>query len=192
MLDRIGKYMRMGRVNEIARRYFVMNAFDGAFPMLGILVGTYVAGVRDPEVVLSAGVGAAVALGVSGVSSAYVAEKAERKRELRKLEKAMLKNLERTYQADASRFAVAYTSIVNGLSPMLTSSIILSPFMLAGRGLLGVEDAYAVSAAVAAAVFMGLGAYSARVGGEPMMKNALKMLFIGFIAAAIIIAVSGL
>ena len=42
------RYSEITQVDEIARRYFVMNAFDGCLTILGIIVGAYVAGVLMP------------------------------------------------------------------------------------------------------------------------------------------------
>ena len=62
----------------IVRRYFVVNGFDGALTMLGLIMGFLVSGPASLGVIISACLGAAIALGVSGVSSAYVSEVAER------------------------------------------------------------------------------------------------------------------
>ncbi len=51
------------RVTKIARRYFVMNAFDGALTMLGILVGAYLSGNASTTLVITAGIGASIAMG---------------------------------------------------------------------------------------------------------------------------------
>jgi predicted membrane protein (TIGR00267 family) len=69
----------------IARRYFIVNGFDGALTMLGLLVGFYVSEDVSLAVVSNACLGVAIALGMSGVSSAYISEAAEKQRELRRL-----------------------------------------------------------------------------------------------------------
>jgi len=74
--------IRISRPGSIARRYFVTNGFDGALTLLGLLMGFRVGGDVDLELALAAGFGTAVALGVSGLSSAYISETAERGREL--------------------------------------------------------------------------------------------------------------
>ena len=58
--------------------------------MLGLLVGFYVSDDVRLPVVMNACLGVAIALGMSGVSSAYISEAAEKQRELRELEKAMV------------------------------------------------------------------------------------------------------
>lgn len=54
-------------ISEIARRYFVMNAFDGVLTIIGVLVGNLTAGVEDPNVVLSTGLATSVVMGISGL-----------------------------------------------------------------------------------------------------------------------------
>ena len=52
-----------------------------------------------------------VAMGISGISGAYLAERAERKRDLKKLEMAMLKNLDDTHYARATEFASVIVAV---------------------------------------------------------------------------------
>ena len=72
------------------RRYFVVNGYDGALTMLGLIMGFYVSDHVELAVVITTCLAAALALGMSGVSSAYISEAAERRRTLAKLEKAMV------------------------------------------------------------------------------------------------------
>ena len=48
-------YLHITKASGIARRYFVMNGFDGAMTIFGIALGSWIAGVQKPEVVLLAG-----------------------------------------------------------------------------------------------------------------------------------------
>jgi len=60
------------RAGNITRRYLVTNGFDGALTMLGMLTGFYTSGMTNLSVAISACLGAAIALFVSGLSSAYL------------------------------------------------------------------------------------------------------------------------
>jgi predicted membrane protein (TIGR00267 family) len=71
-----------------------MNAFDGALTMLGVVIGAYVAGVLQPLTIISAGIAGSIATGTSGMSGAYMAEKAERTKKIKDLEKTMLRELD--------------------------------------------------------------------------------------------------
>ena len=71
--------LEISRTHGIMRRYFVVNGFDGALTMLGLITGFLVSAPVELAVVIGSCLGAAIALGVSGVSSAYISEAAERR-----------------------------------------------------------------------------------------------------------------
>ncbi len=79
--------------DEIARRAFVNNAFDGALTLLGILMGNLVLGELHPPTVISTGLGVCLAMGMSGTFGRYFSERAERKHALRQIEKYMFTDL---------------------------------------------------------------------------------------------------
>ena len=41
-IDKIRRYIKISGIAPIGRKYFIMNAFDGATTILGIGVGAYV------------------------------------------------------------------------------------------------------------------------------------------------------
>ena len=141
-LDRVRTLTRISGVTEIARRYFVMNAFDGVLTMMGLVIGANISGVLEPRLVIGTGLAATFAMGISGVSGAYMTEKAERTRELKELESALLVRLNDTRHEAASRFAYFFKAFVDGLSPMLGAIAVLSPIILNNAGLIDVEIAY--------------------------------------------------
>lgn len=81
------RYSELFGVASITRRYFVMNAFDRALTMLGVVIGAYVAEVLQPITIISAGIAGSIAMGTSGMSGAYMAKKAERTKKIKDLEK---------------------------------------------------------------------------------------------------------
>ncbi len=184
------EYIRVSNIDEIARRYFVMNAFDGALTMLGILVGAYLSGSEDTRIIISAGIGASIAMGVSGFTGAYMTERAERMRELRELEDAMLLDLNGTMHGKAGRFASVFTAFVDGISPAVAAFIIISPFTLITQGVLDFGGAYAASMVVTLLMLFGLGAYLAKISNESMLRNGLMMILVGMITAAVIYVTS--
>lgn len=121
------------RGRRIARRYLITNGFDGALTMLGLMTGFYVSGTTDLRVAVNASLGAAIALFVSGFSSAYLSETAERKQELRELEQALLVDLEESHHGKASRYLPLLIASVNGFlpfsSPCLFSLLYSLPVM---------------------------------------------------------------
>jgi len=40
-LEKIKRYINISGITPISRRYFIMNAFDGATTILGIVIGAY-------------------------------------------------------------------------------------------------------------------------------------------------------
>ena len=97
--SRLAFLLHITRTHAIMRRYFVVNGFDGALTMLGLITGFLGSDEVPPRVALGACLGAAVALTVSGISSAYISERAERRKELAELEAAMMADLGRSRTA---------------------------------------------------------------------------------------------
>ena len=182
-LRRARSYVETTRLLKIARRYFVMNAFDGALTMLGVLVGAYMSGNPNMRVIMSAGVAGSMAMGISGMAGAYMTERAERQRELKKLEMAMLTNLDDTLQGDASQFASVFTALVDGVSPALAAMIILSPFLLVRYSLLSMSQAFKASIIITGLELFGLGAYLAKISGESKLRYGIQMVLVGCLTA---------
>jgi len=132
MLERIRFLIRLGHGHKIARRYFVTNGFDGALTMLGLVMGFYSSGSVALPVVINACLGAAIAFTVSGLSSAYVSEAAERKQDLLELERALVRDLADTDHGLAARLLPLLIAAVNGLAPLFIALVIISrsPFGL--------------------------------------------------------------
>ena len=78
LLQQTKLLLRITSSRGIIRRYFVVNGFDGALTMLGLIIGFLVSSPAELSLLINACLGAAIALGVSGVSSAYISESAER------------------------------------------------------------------------------------------------------------------
>jgi predicted membrane protein (TIGR00267 family) len=172
-------YIQITEMGPIARRYFVKNGFDGSMTMLGIIVGAWVVNVTRSEIVVTAGLGACLAMGISGVSGAYMTERAERKRDLKNLESAMITKLDDSVINDATKFVSFYAAIVDGGSPILTAIVSLSPFFFVLHGLLAVEKAYVVSLAVTLITLFMLGIYLGKIAKENALLYGLQTLVAG-------------
>lgn len=186
MLKRLRLLLQISRSEKIARRYFVVNGFDGALTMLGLNIGFYVSGEQTLSVIISACLGAAVALGVSGVSSAYISEVAERERELQELEGAMVRDLSDTAHGQASRYIPVFIALVNGLAPLSIGLLVILPLWLArvevALPLPPLEAAIAVSLLI---LFL-LGIVIGRIRGTHWLWSGLRTLLIALFTALVI------
>ncbi|HID90811.1 TPA: hypothetical protein EYP44_02500 [Candidatus Bathyarchaeota archaeon] len=184
--------MKISGAKDISERYFVINAFDGAMTMLGATVGAYMAGSIDPKLMVGVGLGASLALGVSGFSGAYLTEKAMREREIKELEKAMFTNLENTIIGNASRVAVIWVALINGISPALAATASIFPFILALMGLITKMTAVIASLISAVVVLFVLGAYLGKVSKGNVLIFGLHTALAGVVTAVLCIAIGGL
>jgi len=178
-------YLHITKASGIARRYFIMNGFDGAMTIFGIVLGSWMAGVTKPEVILFAGFGACLAMGVSGFFGAFMAEKAERERHLKDMEEAT-KNRVDPIHYEAARFVVIYVALIDGLSPALTATISLAPFILASVKIISVSSAYFISVPLSLAVLFLLGIYLGKVAKENGWLYGVAMVAVGALTALII------
>jgi predicted membrane protein (TIGR00267 family) len=192
---RIGQfrnYVRITEADEIARRYFVMNAFDGSLTMLGIILGTYLARVHDSKIVIGAGIGASLAMGMSGFFGTYMTEKAERTRKLKKLERAMVTNLDETVWDSASSFVSIWAALVDGLSPALAAIIAVVPFVVSSFDIIDFDTALISSLVLIASTLFLLGAYLGKISEENVPINGIRMLLVGALTGFFVWLVSGL
>jgi predicted membrane protein (TIGR00267 family) len=168
------------RVDAIARRCFANNSFDGILTVVGVIIGSHVAGLLDSRIVLTTGLATRMAMGVSAGWGAYVSERAERRHQLRELEQAMLRDLQYTEQARALRFAVWIITAVDGLSPLLSGAMVLIPFMLSGS-LVTIQNAYIASLVVTSPLLFGLGMFLAKVGSDRILPSGIRMVVAGLV-----------
>lgn len=175
------------RAWSIARRYMVTNGFDGALTMLGMLTGFYSSGITDLYVVISACLGAAVALFISGVSSAYLSEKAEREQELRELEQSLVVDLQDSDYGKASRYLPIFVALINGLSPLLLSIVILSPLYLAQQGFTFLFSPFINAIIFGFICIFFLGVFLGKIGNTFWLWSGLRTLIIAVITVVVIL-----
>jgi len=191
-IRRFREYLRLSGVASISRRYFVMNSFDGAMTMLGVILGASATGPADPRFVIGAGLGASFAMGVSGFSGAYMTERAERKKRLRKLRRAMLFDLRSTVHAKASFAASIWAAVIDGTSPAIAAAIPMIPYALALFQIAPSWSAFPVSMVSIFATLFVLGAFLGKISKENVMAAGLRMLAVGVITGVIVWALGSL
>ena len=183
-LKQFREYRRIAGIDEIGRRYFAMNAFDGILTMIGVLMGSLIARIADPFIVIYTGLTTSVAMGISGFWGAYMTEAAERKHELAELEQAMLRDLSDSKQARAGKFAVVVVSIIDGLSPLVAGSMVIIPFFVAST-LPDIRVCYYVSLGIAMVMLFALGVFLANVARESLVRSGIRMLIAGLICVGL-------
>jgi predicted membrane protein (TIGR00267 family) len=185
------RYHKISDAGKITRRYFVMNAFDGALTMLGVVIGAAVSGIlNQPAVIISAGISGSIAMGVSGISGAYMTEKAERTKRLKELEKAMLTDMKNSVHEKSHRFATVFAAVVDGVSPAIAAMFVVSPFFFVNFRIISAEMAFFVCIIITLFVLCLLGVYLARISDESMIKYGILMLVVGLITAFLCVGTS--
>lgn len=183
--DAFREYERITGFWQIARRALANNSFDGVLTMVGVLTGNYLGGIRDANTVIRIGVAASISIGISGLWGAYLAESAERRRELAQLQRVSLIDLRGTKFSRAAKTAVTVVSLVDGLSPLLSSMIVLLPFFVApliGNILLS----YGLSLFVGLMSLFALGMFLGHISERSRVGYGVRTVFAGIVAVVII------
>ncbi len=183
--------LRITRTHDIIRRYFVVNGFDGALTMLGLIIGFLISGSENLSVIINVCVGAAIALCMSGMSSAYISEVAERKRALDKLEEAMATDLQDSAHGQAARWVPILVALVNGLAPLVISLLILMPLWLTDAGItLPLSPLYLAIIVAMLMIFL-LGVFLGRIAGTSWLRSGIQALVVGLITMVLIYLIEG-
>ena len=177
------EYHRIARVGEIARRYFALNAFDGALTILGVLVGGYFGQIRTAGSVITLVLTASFAIGISGFYGAFMIERAERRRALAELEKSTLSSLKDTEIGHASVYATIVVSLVDGLSPFAASLIAVSPFFFGAA--MDIEREFYAAFALSFAELFGLGVFLGVISREKVVFSGVKMVLAGLLCVLV-------
>ncbi len=175
-------YASILRAKEIARRMFVTNSFDGLLSSLGVVLGNYVSGTTSLHSYVGTVLGAAFSLGFfSGVVATYLSERAERIRELKRTERAMLHSLKGTIYERAAKLVPIYVALWSGFGAIVLPMIGLTPFLVALAAGFHVQVHVLVysSAAIMIVELFALGAYLGRISGENVLLSGTRMAAIG-------------
>lgn len=182
--------VEISRSEQIARRYFVTNGFDGSLAMLGLIVGFRSAEPAMPEVALAVCSGTALALGISGFVSTYVTEKAEQSQDLHELSAAMLQEMEESTHRRAMVWVPVLVATVSGLSPFLVAQLIMAPLWVSHAGLVLPFSPFDVSVGLAFIVIFCFGVLLGHVAHVGWLTAGLSTLLVGVLTAALIALVA--
>lgn len=187
MIHRIRFLLKLSQAHGIARRYFFTNGFDGALTMLGLNMGFYTTGDVPTQTAITACMGTAIALCISGLTSAYISESEERKKELVELERALVADLGDTAFGKASQWAPIWIALVNGFAPLLVSLFIIFPLWMDHFGApLPIPPLESAIASSFLAIFL-LGLFLGKVSGSFWLWTGLRALLIAGITCLIIL-----
>ena len=185
-INKIKTQLRLTHGIEIARRYLAMNAFDGVLPVLGILMGgLIIMSHQNPvfvyETSFLAIIGLSFAMLISGITSSYLTEGAERKRDILELERALLTDLDGSKIAEASKTTTVVISLINGLSPSLSALVTIFPLALPIFNIVSIELAFVISLIVGIVILFLLGMFLGKISETNRIIYGIKTLVAGSI-----------
>ncbi|MHA2226561.1 MAG: VIT1/CCC1 transporter family protein [Candidatus Hodarchaeales archaeon] len=185
ILSKLDFYVNIAGGWEIARRYFVMNGFDGVLTVFGIVLGAFLVGYQAPKEIIVPGIGASFAIGISGFWIAFLTEQAEQELEKKKLESSIFTDLDDTLVAKAARIVSFINSFVDGLSPFLFGFLVLSPFFFVQFGFIEIQIGYMTSFILTFILLFVLGLFLGRIGGQNWLifglKTSMAGIFLGLL-----------
>jgi predicted membrane protein (TIGR00267 family) len=189
-LKRLRFHFELTKSGTIARRYFVIGAFDGALTILGVILGAYVAEASvDPvlakQLILGAGIAGGVALAVSSAVGAYEAERVEHMLSHKHLEKAMLASVEGT-RKEAMNVSIVVSAFAHGISPLLAAFVPLVPFFF-----MSLDEAVITGTVVTLAFLFVLGAYLGSLIREMIVYTGLRFVIAGLATSIVLILIGG-
>ena len=183
ILDKLRVNLSMVGGENILRRYFVMNGFDGALTALGIIIASLIIKSTEVKTLLFLGIGASISMGVSGFWIAYLTERAERTKEIKELEKDMVTELNDTIFTKANFWTSLIIAAVDGISPFMFSMLAISPFLFVSPGWITMTAGYIISISLVGVEVIVLGVFLGAISKENKLIYALKI-----IPAALIVA----
>ena len=185
------KYLfELTRSASIARRYFVIGAFDGALTVLGVIIGVYVAEASvHPELarqlIIGAGLAGGIALAVSSGVGAYEAERVEHILSHKNLEQAMLSSVEGS-RKEAMTVSIVVSATVHGVAPMIAAFVPLVPFFF-----MPLHEAVVTGIVITMMFLFVLGAFLGNLIKEIFVYTGLRFVIAGLATAIILILIGG-
>ncbi len=173
---RYREYSEITNIGPVVRRYLVIGAFDGALTILGVVIGIALSRGDAPgstQLILAAGISAAIALAVSSTVGAYEAERVEKKLDQRSIERAMLAELSQEHR-EAFRFAATLSAVVHGVAPLVAALVPVVPFLV-----LPFWEATAAAIGVTLGLLFVIGAYLGTIVRERIFVTGLRFAVAG-------------
>ncbi|MFC1741494.1 VIT1/CCC1 transporter family protein [Nanoarchaeota archaeon] len=167
------------------RRYIIINTFDGALTILGIVVAMFMSNIADPKLIIIPSIGASVAMCVSGIWGSYAAERAEIRNKIRSIEAHLISDLSGTEFSKKREKMALFIGLVDGIIPLFIALILIAPFFFVNPGYLSIQTAFYVSLTLVALNLFVLGAFAGKIAKENMIKQGIIMIFAGVVIGMI-------
>ncbi len=187
--ERIRKYRiysRMTDIRSISRRYFVIGFFDGVLTIMGLVMGAHLSGEASGQMIFTAGVATALALGISSGWGAFEAERVEQKLMAMKKRRALLKaDGEQCLIDDAHEFAMRVSSFIHAIAPIPAGILPITPYLF-----LNESEAFPVSVSVGFLLLFVVGMSLGRVSRENLLRSGARMVIAGVITLLVVTILS--
>jgi predicted membrane protein (TIGR00267 family) len=185
IIKKLNEFNDIAEIEEIARRYFALNSFDGILTALGIVLASFLTDIMDKRIIIISCLGAGIAIAISGFYGAYITEKSERSGKIRKLENRVGFNLKTSPIQEAHNFAILFLAMIEGFSPFLIIMAIISPFFIFPI----IITAYYASFIIASIFLFVMGLLLGYISKGNLIASGIKMLLAGLFCAIILITV---
>lgn len=187
-------YLKILTEHEIVRRYIIINSFDGALTILGIIMAVFIGGFHDPKLIILPSVGASIAMCISGIWGSYAAERAEIKKKIRQMETHLMHNLTGTEFSRKREEMAWIIGVVDGTIPLILAIILILPFFFVVPGMITISVAYYISLSLIGLNLFVIGLFAGKIAQENMLKQGFIMLFAGILIGVIfyLLALTGI
>jgi|Deesub1362A_J573_1020465.scaffolds.fasta_scaffold00018_206 predicted membrane protein (TIGR00267 family) len=191
MLRKVSEFKNKAKVysditglRSISRRYFVIGAFDGVLTILGMIIGAYLSGRANNEIIFAAGIATAIALAISSGWGAFEVEVSENIAIMARKRKVMLISMKNSITHKAHNFAIYITSLIHALAPMITALPLLIPFVI------GLDYIFAmqISLLIGFGMLFFIGYYLGKITERNVVIAGMRMVVAGVVTLSVIIS----
>lgn len=181
---KIRKILEIYGLHDIARRYFIINSFDGIILVLSIFLIFFISGYFSRILVIKTVLATSFGASLSGFIGAYFSEISERKHYRKKYERLLLRSLKETIIQRYEKYAAILMSLIEGLSPIIFAILALLPIFLIPNITLSIL--FGMLVCIFEIIFIGY--FLSNIAGERKIETILKLLFVSIILAFIIVS----
>jgi predicted membrane protein (TIGR00267 family) len=162
-------------------RYIILGSIDGILAVLGVVIGASNVS-SNPNLIINAALGGAIALAMTNGLGSYLAESAVEYGHLADLEKPLLRNLGSTSLEKETRNKILYDTLAHGGSSLIGSLVPILPFVFL--------EYYAleVSVGLSIIVLAALGMFSGKIARQNLILHSVRMVGLGILVVIVVTA----